>query len=459
MRKTTLGFAVAATLSLVASTASAAKVAEYKFDGDAKDTSGNGYDGTLVGDATFVDSPWGKALKLDGNGDYVTVPIPSRNFAKFTMEAWINVPTYESNVHYISLYQNAYLVLGDWDSGKIATSWAAGLNPVDAASSITQAAQVNNTWHHMALTYDGAAQKLYIDGVLAGTQASTGTVTLDANVYNQGLVIGARYTKNTQFVNGLLDNVRLWDEDLPIGALGWSKDGGCGPNVAEGGACDDGDGCTQTDVCTGGKCVGSNPVVCAAKDQCHVAGVCNSQTGLCTDPNKDDGTACSDNDKCTQTDTCQAGVCTGANPVVCAKKDECHVVGVCDKGTGTCSDPNATDGIACTGGTCAAGICAPPGGGSTSSSSSSTSSSGSSGSSGASSGETSSGSSGSSGETGSSSGSSGDPGAGASSSSSSSGSGGGGAGCAVGGTAGASGSVMAIGLVALASLVRRRKRA
>src|SRR5262249_40754810 len=46
-------------------------------------------------------------------------------------------------------------------------------------------------------------------------------------------------------------------------------------------------------------------------------------------------------------DTCQAGVCTGANPVVCTALDQCHVAGTCDPATGTCSNPAATDGTAC----------------------------------------------------------------------------------------------------------------
>ena len=38
------------------------------------------------------------------------------------------------------------------------------------------------------------------------------------------------------------------------------------------------------------------PVVCTALDQCHDAGVCDPGTGLCSDPVKTDGAACSDGD-------------------------------------------------------------------------------------------------------------------------------------------------------------------
>src|SRR5260370_22279862 len=90
-----------------------------------------------------------------------------------------------------------------------------------------------------------------------------------------------------------------------------------------------------------------NPVVCTALDQCHVAGVCDPEGGTCSNPDKADGSACADGDACTQSDTCQAGVCTGMNPVVCTALDQCHVAGVCDPASGTCSNPGKADGSAC----------------------------------------------------------------------------------------------------------------
>src|SRR5439155_953360 len=103
-----------------------------------------------------------------------------------------------------------------------------------------------------------------------------------------------------------------------------------------GGACSDGGGCTQTENCQGGSCTGTNPVVCAAQDQCHDAGTCDPASGVCSNPAKPDGAACSDGDACTQTDTCQGGSCTGTNPVVCTAQDQCHDAGTCDPATGVC---------------------------------------------------------------------------------------------------------------------------
>jgi hypothetical protein len=77
----------------------------------------------------------------------------------------------------------------------------------------------------------------------------------------------------------------------------------CSPN---GSACNDNNGCTQSSTCQGGFCHGTNPVVCTAQDQCHNVGTCNTSTGVCSNPNKPNGTACSDANACTQTDTCQS---------------------------------------------------------------------------------------------------------------------------------------------------------
>src|SRR5207247_5784873 len=67
--------------------------------------------------------------------------------------------------------------------------------------------------------------------------------------------------------------------------------------VADGTECDDGNGCTQSDTCQGGTCTGANPVVCTAQDQCHDAGICDPATGLCSSPAKADGAACDDGDE------------------------------------------------------------------------------------------------------------------------------------------------------------------
>jgi len=135
-------------------------------------------------------------------------------------------------------------------------------------------------------------------------------------------------------------------------------------NAPNGQACDDHDACTQTDACVAGTCVGTNPVVCPGADACHDAGTCNPTTGLCVRPARPDGTPCDDGSACTRPDVCQAGVCTGTNPVVCTAPDQCHDAGICQPATGVCSSPARPDGAPCSDGNactsgdaCQAGAC------------------------------------------------------------------------------------------------------
>ncbi len=136
------------------------------------------------------------------------------------------------------------------------------------------------------------------------------------------------------------------------------------PAKNDGATCDDGLVCTTSDRCTAGACGGS-PVVCTALDQCHDIGSCDPSTGACTNPSKGNGTVCSDGDACTTTDTCQAGTCVGSSPVVCAALGVCHQIGTCSPATGVCSNPvkapgtGCDDGLACThSDVCNAGVCA-----------------------------------------------------------------------------------------------------
>ena len=136
------------------------------------------------------------------------------------------------------------------------------------------------------------------------------------------------------------------------------------PTKPDGTSCDDGNACTQTDTCRSGLCAGTNPVVCSASDQCHDAGSCNPTTGVCSNPARLNGSACNDGNACTRTDTCRAGICTGGNPVVCGLPDQCHAGGMCDPGTGVCTNPIKPNGTLCNDGnactrpdTCQAGLC------------------------------------------------------------------------------------------------------
>ena len=151
----------------------------------------------------------------------------------------------------------------------------------------------------------------------------------------------------------------------PIGQTCVNTPGSYTCSCPENSTCNDGNACTQTDICQNGACVGTNPVLCTPLDQCHAPGTCNPASGVCSNPNQVDGSACSDANACTQNDVCQAGVCTAGAPVACPAPDQCHEPGACDPGSGLCSNPSRPNGSACSADddvctqddTCQAGVC------------------------------------------------------------------------------------------------------
>ena len=106
----------------------------------------------------------------------------------------------------------------------------------------------------------------------------------------------------------------------------------------DGTACGDGDDCTNGDACQSGICTPSSTVACSPLDQCHDAGVCDMNTGLCSNPLKPAGSPCDDQNAQTVDDVCDnVGVCAGSPPAppppVCGD-------GVCEGGENSTSCPD-----------------------------------------------------------------------------------------------------------------------
>ncbi|MCP4630673.1 MAG: LamG domain-containing protein [bacterium] len=107
----------------------AALLGNWTFDScDGTDSSGNGYNGTLVGDPECVAGAVGKSLELDGDfnaGDYVNVGTsPAFNLTTFSICAWI-YPFTDAQGHILSkkgsfdfgLDSNQQLSMGIWIDG------------------------------------------------------------------------------------------------------------------------------------------------------------------------------------------------------------------------------------------------------------------------------------------------------------------------------------------------------
>jgi hypothetical protein len=105
---------------------------------------------------------------------------------------------------------------------------------------------------------------------------------------------------------------------------------------ADGTSCQGPNLCQTGMTCSAGVCQGGATTTCSASDSCHIAGVCDPGTGTCSNPQAADLTPCSDSNGCTQNDVCNAGVCQSGPAVTCAQ-----TANVCQATSGTCQS-NAT---------------------------------------------------------------------------------------------------------------------
>ena len=72
----------------------------------------------------------------------------------------------------------------------------------------------DGNWHYMVATYDGATQKLYIDGALNASQATSGAISNSTNSMVIGGKFSAHHCGGGVDFNGLIDDAAIYDEAL-----------------------------------------------------------------------------------------------------------------------------------------------------------------------------------------------------------------------------------------------------
>ena len=179
-----------------------------------RDISGHGHDGKVPAGVKWVSGRIGKGVEFPGNtGDYISVKHDeSLNLDRWTITAWIKLGKKDwqliiqknvngtRNVNNYSLYTEP--------AGRINFNFfteAGELNLLKGTRSVT-----DESWHHVAVTYDGSSMKLYIDGELDGE-----TQTSAKPVHNTDpLVIGGDDRGASVQVKGVLDEIGLFNVPL-----------------------------------------------------------------------------------------------------------------------------------------------------------------------------------------------------------------------------------------------------
>jgi hypothetical protein len=182
-------------------------VAYYAFEDGYADSSGNNLTGTPHGNAAIVydSARRSRVLHLDGATSYLDLGNNALfNFpGSFSAAFWIKVRKWNGDWDTILKKPDCYSFERHWDRSMLAFyHWP---NFVPTAATLN----ADSSWHHIAATFDGTTQSIYLDGFLVQSATSTGVVNTNSNHLYLGAAEGP-----TRFFSGSLDDVRIFDRAL-----------------------------------------------------------------------------------------------------------------------------------------------------------------------------------------------------------------------------------------------------
>lgn len=191
-------------------------VAAYSFNAGtgavAADSSGAGNNGTLSGATWTTAGRYGGALTFNGTSNQVTVnDANSLDLTTgMTLEAWVLPTVAPSGWRSIVTKEGAtavlyYLHASSSSSNRPATGVFVAGNYRDVYGGTRLSA---NTWVHLAATYDGINQRLYVNGAQVASRAQTGAILTSTNP----LRIGSN--SFGEYFQGRIDEVRVYNRAL-----------------------------------------------------------------------------------------------------------------------------------------------------------------------------------------------------------------------------------------------------
>ena len=217
-RLAALGLAAGALTSVVSQPSQAALpglVAAWGFEeasgASALDASGLGLTGTLNGPTRVAAGRHGAGLSFDGTNDQVVVPHAAALALTngMTLEAWVR-PTTSSGWRTAVIKERpnglAWALYASEGAGRPSSWISVGGSDRDATSTT---ALPLNTWTHVAATYNGTNQRLFVNGVQVATRAVTGNLATSTGA----LKIGGNNVWSEWFA-GQIDEVRIYNRAL-----------------------------------------------------------------------------------------------------------------------------------------------------------------------------------------------------------------------------------------------------
>lgn len=180
-------------------------ISHWKLDGNATDSVGVN-NGTTP-PTSYVAGKIGQAANFNGT-DYINCGTdPSLDMStSLSLACWFKTSVNQSNKYLCGILQSSSNNNYDLrlDSNVIGFTLGIAPNLCDTSSMVYN----DDTWRHVAATWDGTDAKIYINAVLANTVTMTGSLPSATSLFSIGAVGGIAGAKAD------IDDVRLYDNAI-----------------------------------------------------------------------------------------------------------------------------------------------------------------------------------------------------------------------------------------------------
>jgi len=168
--------------------------------------------GTLHNEPTIVNGQYNEALDFSPDNKNIDIPIKEilNMRVNLTISAWVNWKGTSSESEQVIVGKD-----GDWrfgldNSGKVGFH-GESKNETTYTGGLTESSETlpTGSWTHVAVTYNGRATTVYINGVNSGSKESIGNLSASSLKISIGSLLG----ESSSF-NGSIDDVKIFNYGL-----------------------------------------------------------------------------------------------------------------------------------------------------------------------------------------------------------------------------------------------------